>query len=91
MACVRYVVSGRVQGVFYRASAQEAAINLGLVGWVRNQANGTVEVLACGSESRLRQLEHWLWDGPKFSEVKNIDVASDKTSEESFKDFTVRY
>lgn len=91
MICTRYVVSGRVQGVFYRASTQQTASKLGLVGWVRNQADGNVELLACGPEQSLKILERWLWDGPKFADVAKVGVEPNLEPGEVFKDFSVVY
>lgn len=69
-----YLVSGRVQGVWYRQSTLELAQQLGLRGWVRNLADGRVEVVASGSEERLGQLERWLHRGPELARVEKVDV-----------------
>ena len=79
MACYRYLVSGRVQGVFYRASAQQQASSMGLRGWVRNLTDGRVELLACGEQSVLEKLEKWLETGPKYAKVTNIEVIAEKS------------
>ena len=76
--CRRYQVSGRVQGVFYRASTEEQALRLGLTGWVRNCTNGDVELVACGSAQQLDALERWLWQGPpaaRVTAVRRSDVS----------------
>lgn len=72
--CRRFLVSGRVQGVFYRSSAQQYARLLGLCGWVRNRQDGRVELLASGSEEQLDELEKWLEIGPEYAKVTNIEV-----------------
>ena len=72
MICKRYLVSGIVQGVFYRSSTQCQAKQLGLKGWVRNLSDGRVEVLACGSEDNLNTIEKWLEIGPEYAKVTNI-------------------
>ncbi len=72
MCCRRYVVSGRVQGVFFRASTRRQAEALGLTGYARNLADGRVEVLACGTRERLRELEVWLWEGPPSADVRDV-------------------
>ena len=79
MTCLRYLISGRVQGVFYRASAQRQASALGLRGWVRNLADGRVELLACGDSTVLNELEKWLEIGPEYAKVSNIEIISDNT------------
>lgn len=70
--CIHYVVSGRVQGVFFRASTLEKAQELGLTGWVRNLPEGQVEVLACGPKAALVELQQWLQRGPRFSKVSQV-------------------
>jgi acylphosphatase len=68
------VVSGRVQGVGFRASAQQVAQRLGLAGWVRNLADGRVELHAEGPATALDQLLDWLRQGPSLSRVDGVDV-----------------
>ncbi|MFQ5757598.1 MAG: acylphosphatase [Acidiferrobacterales bacterium] len=72
--CRRYLISGTVQGVFFRASTQDTARQLQLSGFARNLPDGRVEVVACGNESNLRRLEAWLWKGPGYARVDNIIV-----------------
>ena len=72
MGCVRFVVSGRVQGVFFRASTREEALRLGLTGHARNLPDGTVEVVACGDDAALGQLERWLELGPPLAQVSRV-------------------
>jgi acylphosphatase len=72
MACRRFVVRGRVQGVWFRASTREQAERLGLSGHALNLPDGRVEVLACGAGDALDQLATWLWQGPPLAEVKNV-------------------
>lgn len=72
MAAALFVVSGRVQGVFYRASTREQARRLRLTGYARNLADGSVEVLACGDAAALDALERWLWEGPPAARVERI-------------------
>lgn len=86
--CRHYLVSGRVQGVFFRAHTQALARRLGLTGWVRNLSDGRVELVACGEAERLAQLEAWLWQGPPQARVEGV-VAAD-TAAQDFPDFVVR-
>ena len=72
MAAARFLVSGRVQGVFFRASTRLEAERLGLRGHARNLPDGRVEVLACGSEAGLDALERWLWRGPPQARVESV-------------------
>ncbi len=63
--CYRCRVTGRVQGVFFRASTQREAQKLGVTGHAHNLADGSVEVLACGEPAAVEQLKEWLWQGPR--------------------------
>jgi len=71
----RCVVAGRVQGVYYRASTQQQARQLGVVGYARNLTDGRVEVLAVGEPDQVTALVTWLWKGSPASQVTNVDVA----------------
>jgi acylphosphatase len=70
----RCLVAGRVQGVFYRASTRQRALELGVTGYVRNLADGRVEVLACGEPEAVRKLCDWLWQGSPASQVTSVEV-----------------
>ena len=70
----RCYVSGRVQGVFFRASTRQKAIELGCAGYARNLPDGRVEVLALGEPHALDQLIQWLWKGPPAAQVSNVEV-----------------
>lgn len=72
--CMRYLVSGQVQGVFFRASAREQALARGLTGWARNLPDGRVEVVACGEETELNGLRDWLCAGPARARVEQVSV-----------------
>lgn len=89
MPCRHYLVAGSVQGVFFRATAQETARALGLRGWVRNTDDGGVELVACGDEAKLGELERWLHRGPPRARVKGVTAKA--VEPESFPDFAVRY
>jgi acylphosphatase len=73
--CQRYVVLGRVQGVFFRAGARDQARRLGLSGWVRNRADGSVELVACGEDAALARLADWLRRGPPSAQVDAVEVS----------------
>jgi acylphosphatase len=70
----RCYVSGRVQGVFYRASTRQKATELGCSGYARNLPDGRVEVLAVGETQAVHSLLEWLWQGPPAAEVTAVDV-----------------
>jgi acylphosphatase len=71
--CIKCIVKGRVQGVWYRAGTQQRARELGLSGYARNLSDGGVEVLACGESEGLGELERWLWQGPPAAEVSEVE------------------
>ncbi len=75
MECRRCLVSGLVQGVFYRASTQRKAEELGVTGYARNLPDGRVEVLACGDRAAITALCGWLWEGPPRAEVTAVECA----------------
>lgn len=75
MTCVRCVVSGRVQGVWYRASTQDRARELGVTGQAVNLPDGSVEVIACGEQAAVQALCDWLWQGPELAQVTGVDCA----------------
>lgn len=87
--CARFVVSGRVQGVSFRIATQREGRRLGLCGWVRNQDDGSVEVVACGGDQEIRQLEEWLWRGPPGARVTM--VTRFPALDERFTEFSVHY
>ena len=72
-ACCLFRVSGVVQGVFFRASTQTAARDLGISGYAKNCTDGTVEVLACGSQEAIAELAGWLQHGPPMAEVTRVE------------------
>ncbi len=73
MQAARFHVSGRVQGVSYRAATRAQAQRLGLRGHARNLADGRVEVLAVGTPQALEALERWLWQGPPLAQVTAVE------------------
>lgn len=70
--CIRCRVTGRVQGVWFRASTRQRAEQLGLSGTVRNLSDGSVEVEACGEEGAVAALHEWLWQGPELAQVSDV-------------------
>jgi len=75
MVCKRCLVGGRVQGVFYRATAARRAAELGIRGFARNLADGRVEVLACGEDQAVSAFVQWLWIGSSASKVTSVEVS----------------
>lgn len=84
---VSIIVTGKVQGVFYRQSTKEKALELGLTGVVRNQPDGSVFIQASGSSQALNQLIAWCRQGPSRAEVISVQVET--TDPRAFIGFTV--
>jgi acylphosphatase len=81
-------IKGKVQGVFYRASAKEMADKIGLKGWIRNKKDGSVEACITGSEESVENFIVWCKKGPKGAIVTAVDIV-DKESPEHFDSFTI--
>ncbi|MBK5940111.1 acylphosphatase [Halochromatium roseum] len=86
--CIRCFVSGRVQGVFFRASAAHEAQALGITGYARNLPDGRVEVLACGDAAALDTFKSWLHRGPAAAAVSA--VACETQDYRPLSDFSTR-
>jgi len=72
VACARFLVTGRVQGVCFRAFTRDEALRLNVCGHARNLDDGSVEVLACGDDAALAALERWLLHGPPAARVAAV-------------------
>jgi len=75
--CIRARIHGRVQGVWYRAWTQETARRLGLSGWVRNRADGTVETLLCGPPEAVERMLQLAHQGPPAARVERVETRDD--------------
>lgn len=84
-------IVGRVQGVAFRYFTQQAARRLGLSGWVRNRADGTVELEASGPAESLVQLEEMLWQGPRMARVDGVEKRPLDPATGPPKGFEIRY
>jgi acylphosphatase len=69
------VVTGRVQGVFFRGQTRDRARSLGLGGWVRNNSDGSVEAVFEGDEERVESMVEWCRRGPAYADVEDVQVA----------------
>lgn len=83
-------VTGRVQGVAFRAYTQREATRLGLTGWVANRWDGTVQVVAEGSDATLTQFVQWLHRGSPAAQVEGVNVSWAEATGE-FSGFQIRY
>lgn len=70
----RLIITGHVQGVFFRAGARERALSLGIAGWARNNVDGSLEIHAEGSADALLDIERWCARGPDVARVEKVDV-----------------
>jgi len=89
-ARARIVVSGRVQGVFFRDHTRRWASSLNLTGWVRNLSDGRVEALAEGDKENIEKLAAKLQEGPPLAHVDNVEVEWEDYKGD-FKDFRITY
>jgi len=85
---IHATVSGKVQGVFYRKNTAIKAKSLGLTGWVKNNVDETVSLVACGDPEKINLLIAWLWQGPSMARVS--DVSWHEIVVEDFEGFEVR-
>ena len=85
---VHLKIHGRVQGVFFRASTTDKANELGLTGWVRNNPDGSVEVVAEGSSEGVEKLVAWSYVGPRHAVVNSVEVDWEPYLDE-YKEFTI--
>ena len=78
--CHHYSVSGIVQGVFFRDSTREKARSLNISGYAKNMADGSVEIIACGSAENIAKMSEWLKRGPPMATVDGIEeqIVSDR-------------
>ena len=89
MGRLHLIIKGRVQGVFFRVRAQEIAEEFGLVGVARNRPDGSVEIVAEGSDEKLSRLRHWAKRGPNEAQVSGVEEIFERETGE-FSDFRIR-
>ena len=83
-------IYGRVQMVFFRDSTRRKARQLDLTGWVSNESNGTVKVVAEGEKKKLEELIKWCYNGPIIARVEKIDVKWQEATGQ-FNEFEIKY
>ena len=88
MVRYRVLISGRVQGVFFRDTCRRMAEQHGVSGWVRNLADGTVEAVFEGPADEVRRLVDWSHRGPRSAVVEDVDVAAEQP--EGLRGFQIR-
>jgi acylphosphatase len=82
------IITGRVQGVWYRSYTKDKAQKIGLTGWVRNLENGDVEAIIEGEEKAVEEMIEWCYSGSPLSKVEEIQTIYDKFIDE-FDEFTI--
>jgi acylphosphatase len=87
---VHVIISGRVQGVFFRANTKQQAEKLDISGWVRNTNDGKVEAVFQGNENAIDEIIKWCHIGPPLSKVVKVEVKKQKPTNE-FDSFSIRY
>lgn len=89
MKCIHLIVSGRVQGVFFRDNTRRKALELGLKGYAKNLPDGDVEVVAQGDERKIHELTEFIKKGPGISKVENVQIKHKEL--ENFEKFEIKY
>ncbi|MBN2179193.1 MAG: acylphosphatase [Deltaproteobacteria bacterium] len=87
---VHLIISGRVQGVFFRAETQNQALRLQLKGWVRNMSDGRVEIVIEGDEGNVQRMIAWCHKGPRLARVEKVDY-HEELFQDSFNKFEIVY
>jgi acylphosphatase len=75
MPCYHLLISGRVQGVWFRESMRQEALKLGATGWVRNLLDGRVEAMVCGNLASVNKVLEWARRGPPLAKVATVESA----------------
>jgi acylphosphatase len=90
MTTIKARVKGKVQGVFFRAYIQKEAGKLGIVGWIKNEKDGSVSLEACGEREKLNQLIERINIGSPASKVEDLDIVWIKGSQRKLNDFQIK-
>ena len=86
---IRLLISGRVQGVFYRMETRRAARRIGVTGWVRNLRDGRVEAVVEGTESKVAEMIAWCRKGPAMAHVADVSVSDETGADHPFEGFSI--
>lgn len=87
MPTIHLLIKGRVQGVFYRATAKEKAVEAGVKGWIKNTPDGNVEAIATGSRESINTFIEWCKKGPSGALVTSVEITN--LEERFFNDFRI--
>ncbi len=84
------LISGKVQGVFFRANTKQKAEQLGVTGWVKNTSDGKVEAIFEGDEEDVNEIITWCHQGPSLARVDDVDI-KEKEVKNEYNDFKIKY
>lgn len=87
---VHVIISGRVQGVWFRSDTKQKAEQLGLTGWVRNTIGGNVEAIFEGEEDLVKEMIDWCHRGPPSAQVEHVEVKNQDPTN-GFEGFSIKY
>ena len=87
---VHVMITGRVQGVWFRANTRQKAEQLGITGWVHNTRDGCVEAIFEGEENRVKEMIEWCHRGPPLAKIENVEVKNQSPTN-GFDDFSIKY
>jgi len=87
---VHVMISGRVQGVWFRSDTKQKAEQLGITGWVRNTADGNVEAILEGEEALVKKMIEWCHQGPPSAQVEHVEVKNQDPTN-GFEGFSIKY
>ncbi len=90
LARAHVLISGEVQGVFFRDSTRRKALELGVRGWVRNLRDGRVEAVFEGEKEKVEEIVKWCYRGPEYAVVEQVEVRWGDFKNE-FRGFEIRY
>lgn len=90
MIKLKFLLQGRVQGVFFRKSTKKTAENLSISGWIRNLSTGEVEILAIGNKKAINDFTKWLKIGPKFARVDKLEILLRRETKKADSKFRIR-
>ncbi len=87
MPTTHLLIKGKVQGVFFRATAKKIADKLNVTGWIKNRKDDNVEAMVTGSQQQLEEFINWCRKGPEKAAVEDVIITNQQ--ETSFNDFEV--
>jgi len=87
---VHVIITGRVQGVWFRANTRQKAEQLGVTGWIRNTRDGCVEAIFEGEENDVKEMVEWCHRGPPLAKIDNVEIRNQNPTN-GFDSFSIKY